>query len=84
MVTTTTNSWRDDQYLDPWVVQVTAFIPVIPTRTPNLAGTASLTAQFYVGAGLSAFGMGRDQDNSYFVFRGNGDWLDPTTGTLRD
>jgi len=73
---------RDDQYLDPWVVQVTAFIPVIPTRTPNLAGTASLTAQFYVGAGLSAFGMARDQDNSYFVYRGNHFWTDPTNGNL--
>lgn len=71
---------RDDQYLDPWVVQATVFIPVIPTRTPNLAGTASITAQFYVGAGLSAFGMGRDQDNSYFVYRGRGIWTDPTTG----
>lgn len=73
---------RDDQYLDPWVVQATVFIPVIPTRTPNLAGTASITAQFYVGAGLSAFGMARDQDNSYFVYRGVGPFQDPQTGAV--
>ena len=57
---------RDNQSLYPWVMQVSTFIPVIPTRTPNLAGTASVSLQFYVGHGLSLIGLGRDQDNTYF------------------
>jgi len=57
---------RDNQTLYPWVMQVSTFIPVIPTRTPSLAGTASVTFQFYIGHGISFIGNGRDQDNTYF------------------
>jgi hypothetical protein len=49
---------RDQQYLDPWIVMGSLFIPVIPTYSANLAGTASISTQWYVGAGLSAFGEG--------------------------
>lgn len=44
------------QYLDPWVVMGTLFIPVIPTHSANLAGTASLQTSWWVGQGVEAFG----------------------------
>jgi hypothetical protein len=58
------------QYLDPWCLQGTLFIPVIPTHSANLAGTASLTAQYFIGQGVSFVGGGRDQDNSWLDFSG--------------
>jgi hypothetical protein len=60
----------DQQYLNPWVVQWTLFVPILTTKTPNLAGTASLTVQMYVGEGLSFFGNGTDGDNTYWVWNG--------------
>lgn len=60
---------RDNQTMYPWVVQASVFIPVIPTRTPNLAGTAAVTFQFYVGHGISFIGNGRDQDNTFFQLK---------------
>ena len=59
-------------YLNPWEVQGSLFIPVIPTYSANLAGTASLSGQWFVGQGVSAFGQGRDQDNSWFLFKFGG------------
>lgn len=44
------------QYLDPWVVMGSLFIPVIPTHSANLAGTASLQTSWWVGQGVEAFG----------------------------
>ncbi len=41
------------QYLDPWAVQGTLFIPVLPTYSNNLAGSASITAQYFIGQGVS-------------------------------
>ncbi|MFI5331101.1 MAG: hypothetical protein ACHQ2F_08715 [Desulfobaccales bacterium] len=58
------------QYLDPWMIQGTLFVPVLPTYSNNLAGSASISAQYFVGQGTSAFGGGRDQDNSWFDFSG--------------
>ena len=58
------------QYLDPWMVQANLFIPVLPTYSANLAGTASLSAQWFIGQGLSAFGEAQDTDNSWFNFSG--------------
>lgn len=49
---------RDQQYLDSWIVMGSLFIPVIPTYSANLAGTASISSQWYVGQGLSSFGEG--------------------------
>jgi len=43
------------QYMDHWMVEGSAFIPVIPTNTANLAGTASILTQWFVGAGLDGF-----------------------------
>jgi len=60
------------QYLDPWCIQGTLFIPVLPTYSANLAGTASLTAQYWIGQGVSFVGGNRDNDNSWFDFSGIG------------
>jgi hypothetical protein len=49
---------RDQQNLDNWIVMGSLFIPVIPTYSANLAGTASLSTQWYVGQGLTVFGEG--------------------------
>jgi len=61
---------KDQQYLDPWLIQGTLFVPVLPTYSNNLAGSASVTAEGYIGQGASAFGMTRDQDNSWLDFSG--------------
>ena len=52
----------NNQYLNPWMAMVNVFLPVLPTHSANLAGTASLSAQAYIGQGLGAFGdnMGND------------------------
>lgn len=54
----------EQKYLNNWAVQGTLFIPVIPTATKNLAGTAALTVQAYVGQGLGFIGNTTGQ-NSY-------------------
>ena len=46
------------------------FIPVLPTYSANLAGTASVTAQWYVGRGCNAFGF--TGDNGLFKYIGTG------------
>ncbi|MCX5889302.1 MAG: hypothetical protein NTY36_07600 [Deltaproteobacteria bacterium] len=58
------------QNMDAWCVQGTLFIPVIPTHSANLAGTASITGEYYIGQGVSFLGAARDQDNSWFDFLG--------------
>jgi len=63
-LSTMTVMQRDNQYLNAWMVQGTLFIPVLPTYSANLAGTASLSAQWYVGAGLEAFGEATSGNNS--------------------
>jgi hypothetical protein len=59
---------HNHQNLNAWIVQGSLFIPVIPTYTANLAGTASLTAQWFVGRGLNAFGF--VGDNGLFKYVG--------------
>ena len=49
-------------------MQGTLFIPVLPTYSANLAGTASMTAQWFIGQGVTFVGGGRDEDNSWFDF----------------
>ncbi|MDP3230928.1 MAG: hypothetical protein Q8N13_23540, partial [Acidovorax sp.] len=63
---------NNQQYLNPWIVQGTLFIPVLATTTANLAGTASLTAQWYVGEGLDFVGEGLASQGSYLVFQNKG------------
>ena len=50
------NARTRHQYLDPWVIMGTLFIPVIPTHSANLAGTASIQTSWWVGQGVEAFG----------------------------
>ena len=46
-----------NQYVNPWMAMGTLFIPVIPTSSANLAGTASILTQWWVGQGVEAFGF---------------------------
>ncbi len=64
---------RDNQNLDSWVVMGDLFIPVVPCYSANLAGTASILAQWFVGQGLESFGLARKQDNSHFTSVGTFD-----------
>jgi hypothetical protein len=43
------------QYLNHWIVEGSVFVPIIATSTANLAGTASLLTQWFVGAGLDGY-----------------------------
>ncbi|MFA5110249.1 MAG: hypothetical protein WC443_02470 [Desulfobaccales bacterium] len=45
------------QTLDPWLAMFSTFIPVIPTHSANLAGTASILTQWFIGQGLDSFGF---------------------------
>lgn len=54
-------------YVSPWMVMGSLFIPVIPTHSANLAGTASILAQFWIGQGVGAFGFTGD-DTAVFKF----------------
>lgn len=65
---------RDQQYLDHWIVQGALFIPVIPTYSANLAGTASLQTQWCIGQGLSVFGEALAGDDSFLMFSR---WVSP-------
>ena len=53
------------QYVNPWMVQGTLFIPVIPTHSANLAGTASILSQWFIGQGVEAFGVAGNTSNLY-------------------
>jgi len=53
------------QYFNPWLVMGTVFIPVIPTHTFNMAGTASILAQWWIGQGVEAFGSSGIASNLY-------------------
>jgi hypothetical protein len=50
------NARTRHQYLDPWIVMGNLFIPVIPTHSANLAGTASIQTGWWIGQGAEAFG----------------------------
>ncbi len=68
-------SFGNHQNLSPWMAMANVFLPILPTQSANLAGTASLSVQAYVGQGLGAFGnnMGNDVYGSYqgsFVIAG--------------
>ena len=59
---------RNHQMLNAWLGMGSVFVPVIPTYSANLAGTASFTAQAFVGQGLNAFGF--VGDNGLFRYIG--------------
>jgi hypothetical protein len=53
------------QFVNPWMVQGTLFIPVIPTHSANLAGTASILTQWFIGQGVEVFGVSGNTSNRY-------------------
>jgi len=70
------NAYTNNRYLYPWMVMGTLFVPVIPTYSANLAGTASLSTQWWIGQGAEAFGFSGIAGN-LFHFSGT---VDPITG----
>ncbi len=61
----TANITTKHQYLNPWLAMGSMFIPVIPTHSANLAGTASILTQWWIGQGVEAFGFGGVGSNIY-------------------
>jgi hypothetical protein len=61
---------KSTQYVYPWMAQFNLFVPVLTTTTANLAGTASLSFQAYMGQGLQAFGEAGGAESSYWKFTG--------------
>lgn len=55
--------------LDPWLAMFSMFVPVIPTHSANLAGTASILTQWWIGAGVDVFGI--SGGGNYFRFNNN-------------
>jgi hypothetical protein len=53
------------QYVSPWMAQAAMFIPLIPTHTANLAGTASILTNWFIGQGVEAFGITGGASNLY-------------------
>lgn len=64
------NARMNSTHVDPWLAMASLFIPVIPTHSANLAGTASLLAQGWIGQGVSAFGFTGDA-TTVFQFNNN-------------
>jgi hypothetical protein len=54
-----------NQNLNPWLAMGSVFIPVIPTSSANLAGTASILTQWWIGQGVEAFGFTGVNSNNY-------------------
>jgi hypothetical protein len=61
----TANIRLQNQYLCPWLVMGSLFLPVIPTHSANLAGTASILTQWWIGQGVEAFGFAGVGGNLY-------------------
>ena len=57
------------QTLDPWLLMGTVFAPVIPTHSANLAGTASLLANWWIGQGVDSFGF--TGSSNFYRFAGS-------------
>ncbi len=51
--------------VDPWIVEGAMFIPVIATHSANLAGTASILTQWFVGQGVEVFGITGNGSNLF-------------------
>jgi len=59
---------QSQQYLNPWVVDVGLFIPILTTSTPNLAGTLSLLTHWYMGQALDLEKEATATNSSYLIF----------------
>ena len=66
-------------YLNNWIVEGSMFIPVIPTYSKNLAGTASILTQWWVGAGMDIWFEDAPNNASFLTWQGlgNGSGTDP-------
>jgi hypothetical protein len=65
-----------NQYLNPWLMMGSLFVPVIPTHSANLAGTASILTNWWLGQGVEAFGFGGVASNLYkFMNNFNNTWF---------
>jgi hypothetical protein len=64
--------------VNPWMLQGALFIPVIPTHTANLANTASILTQFFIGQGVEVFGVTGGGSNlyKYVLTSGNTNYFD--------
>ena len=58
---------QSQQYLNPWVVDVGLFVPILTTSTPNLAGTLSLLTHWYMGRGLDLEKEATADNSSYLL-----------------
>jgi hypothetical protein len=72
---------RDNQMLDSWIVMASMFVPIVPCYSANIAGTASISTQWYVGQGVAAFGEGIDSNSTFLNNAGfpvniQGNWFD--------
>ena len=54
-----------NHYVDPWLLMSSVFIPVIPTHSADLSGTASILTQWWIGQGVEAFGFTGVAGNIY-------------------
>jgi hypothetical protein len=60
-------AYMNNTYVSPWLLQASLFIPVIPTYNNNLAGTAHILFQPWIGQGVNAFGMTGDSTNVFKI-----------------
>ncbi len=63
--TNTANILVQNTYVNPWLLMGSLFIPVVPTHSANLAGTASILTQWWIGQGVEAFGFAGVGGNQY-------------------
>jgi hypothetical protein len=56
------------QYLNPWAVDSSLFIPILTTPSANLAGTLSLLTHWYVGQGMDLEKEAQAANSSYLTF----------------
>jgi hypothetical protein len=70
----------ENQYLNPWLFMGSLFIPVVATQSANLAGTASILTQWWIGQGVEAFGFSGVAGNKYEFIDKPGSFV---TGTGR-
>jgi hypothetical protein len=54
-----------NQYVNPWMLMGSLFIPVIPTSSANLAGTAHILTNWWIGQGVECFGFTGVTSNLY-------------------
>lgn len=76
ILTAAANLGVQNQYVDPWMVMGSLFVPVIPTQSANLAGTASILTQWWIGQGVETFGIFGVASNLYQFNSLNGNMYD--------